>query len=218
MEMNSGARTQNLFELIYGVLFNPVYTFSSLADAPPLGYSVLILFILAIANALTSIAFFRTTLPDIPGFDTAVPVLGPWLFMPGVLLALIFASFKYLLYGAVLHLAAELWGGKGTPRGTLAVYALAALPGVFLIPLELMMKLFNFPEVAAMVLGLVAGFAVVVWGVVLLILGLREVHRFPTDAAVLTVFTPAAVLILLLIVFFVAVAVFAGTFAASTGF
>ncbi|MEW6182450.1 MAG: Yip1 family protein [Bacillota bacterium] len=217
MEMDSKTGSRNLFELIYGVLFDPASTFRGLADSPPFRDSVAILLILTIANALTGFIFFRATLADFPGFGYGVPDPGPWLLIPVVLLALIFTSLKYFLYGAVLHLLAESWGGRGTPKGTLTVYALAALPGIFLIPFELIMKLFNFPEAAVAVLGLITGLAVLVWGVVLLVVGLREVHHFRTDEAALTVFTPPAALIFLMIIFFVIIAVFAGAFAAATG-
>ncbi|MEW6192018.1 MAG: hypothetical protein AB1507_01480, partial [Bacillota bacterium] len=67
------------------------------------------------------------------------------------------------------------------------------------------------PDIAAAALSGIIGFGVLVWGVVLLVLGLREVHGFSTGLAALTVLTPVAALVVLGMVFAAAVMVLAGT-------
>lgn len=210
---NGGAVVRPGFlDLIYGVLFNPVPTFKKIKEGPPLCYAALLFFLLAVSNAIVSFSFFCSAIADFPDADLA-PIgqvlsgLLPFI----IFFALVFAGLRWFLYGAVLHLVAEIWGGKGSPRGTLTVYALAALPGIFLIAVELLLRLLRVPDIAAAALSGIIGLGVLVWGVVLLVLGLREVHGFSTGVAALTVLTPVAALIVLGMVFVAAVIVLAGT-------
>jgi hypothetical protein len=209
---NGGVIRLGVLDLVYGVLFNPAATFRKIKEGPPLCYAALLFFLLAVSNAVVSFSFFRSAIADFPAADLApvIPVLSGLLpFI--VFFALVFAGLRWFLYGAVLHLVAEIWGGKGSPRGTLTVYALAALPGIFLVAVELLLRLLRVPDIAAAALSGIAGFGVLVWGVVLLVLGLREVHGFSTGLAALTVLTPVAALVVLVMVFIAVVMVLAGT-------
>jgi hypothetical protein len=209
---NGGVIRPGVLDLVYGVLFNPAATFRKIKEGPPLCYAALLFFLLAVSNAVVSFSFFRSAIADFPAADLApvIQVLSGLLpFI--VFFALVFAGLRWFLYGAVLHLVAEIWGGKGSPRGTLTVYALAALPGIFLITVELLLRLLRVPDIAAAALSGIIGFGVLVWGVVLLVLGLREVHGFSTGLAALTVLTPVAALVVLGMVFAAAVMVLAGT-------
>ena len=210
-ERNDALGRPGFLELIYGILFNPVPTFCRIRELPPLGQAALIFFILALSNGILSFSFFRSAFSNLPGADFAAvaPALSG-LFPFVIFFALVFSGLKWFLNGAVLHFLAELWGGTGTPKGTLTVYALAGLPGIFLVVAELLLRLLRIPEIAAAVLSSVVGLGILVWGIVLLVLGLRETHNFSTGAAVLTVLTPLAVLILLAIGLGVAVVVLAG--------
>lgn len=211
MEVTGEIKRQGFFDLIYGVLFNPVTTFRGMAETPPFGQAAAVLFILAFSNGVVGWFVFRTTLADMPGMGTTAlaPVLTG---LSGFLLffTLVFAGLKWFLYGSLLHLLAELWGGKGTPKGTLTVYALAGLPGIFLVPLQLILTLLRVSESISAALSIMAGLVVLAWGVVLLIVGLREIHRFSGGAAVLTVVTPVAVVLTLTGIFVAAMFVFAG--------
>jgi hypothetical protein len=200
METDSDVKRPSFLELIYGVLFNPGKTFKNLSDAPPLGQAAAILFILAVSNTIVSYAFFRSALAEIPGAGELSPLI-TGLFPLMLVFGVVFAGLKWFVFGAVLHFMAELLGGKGTPKGTLTVYALAGLPGVFLVPVELLLKLLRAPENAAAALGGAAGLAVLVWGIVLLVIGLREIHRISTGNAVLTIITPVTVLSVVSVVF-----------------
>lgn len=209
---NGGIIRSGLFDLVYGVLFNPVATFKKIKEGPPLPYAALLFFLLAGSNAVASLSFFRSAVTDFPAADLAPVIQALSGLLPFIVFfALVFAGLRWFLYGAVLHLVAEIWGGKGSPRGTLTIYALAALPGVFLITVELLLRLLRVPDIAAAALSGITGFGVLVWGVVLLVLGLREVHGFSTGLAALTVLTPVAVLIVLVMLSIAAVMVLAGT-------
>ncbi|MEW6448372.1 MAG: Yip1 family protein [Bacillota bacterium] len=202
METTGGVKEQSFFELIYGILFNPVKTFRNVSEMPPFGQAAAILFFIALSDGLVGFFVFRSTLADIPGINAmvSVPVI-TGLFGFILLFTLVLAGLRWFLYGSLLHLLAELWGGKGTPKGTLTVYALAGLPGVFLAPLQLILALLRVSEITSAVLSITAGLVVLTWGIVLLVLGLREIHRFSSGAAVLTVITPAAIILILTGVF-----------------
>lgn len=211
METTGEIKRQGFFDLIYGILFNPVTTFRNIAETPPFGQAAAVFFLLAFGNGVVGLFVFRSTLMDAPGIDTTtlVPVLTG---LSGFLLffTLAFAGLRWLLYGSLLHLLAELWGGSGTPKGTLTVYALASLPGVFLVPLQLILTLLRVSEIASALLSGTAGLVILVWGMVLLIVGIREVHRFSSGAAILTVLTPVAVILVFIGIFIAAIFVFVG--------
>ncbi|HIE13522.1 MAG TPA: YIP1 family protein [Desulfotomaculum sp.] len=211
METVGEIKRQGFFDLIYGVLFNPVATFRGMSERPPFGQAAAVLFVLAFSNGIAGWFVFRTTLADTPGMEaTALAPVLTGLSVFFLFFTLVFAGLKWFLYGSLLHLLAELWGGRGTPKGTLAVYALSGLPGVFLVPLQLILTLLRASEIISAALSITAGLVVLSWGAVLLIIGLREVHRFSGGAAVLTVVTPVAVVLVLTGVFVAAVFVVIG--------
>jgi hypothetical protein len=188
---------QDFFDLIYGVLFNAAATFRNLADAPPIGQAALVLVILTLSNGIVSLSFLRLTFSEIPGVDPVITQILSGAFPVLLLLALVFAGLRWFVSGAVLHLLAELLGGRGTPKGTLTVCALAGLPGIFLVPIELLVRLLVVSETAGAILTGIAGVVALGWGAVLLVIGLREIHRFSSGNAVLTIITPVTVFILI---------------------
>ncbi len=212
VETAEKAVKQDFLDLVYGVLFNSAATFRNLADAPPIGQAVLVLFILTLSNGIVSFSFFRLTFRDIPGVDPMIAQVLTGIFPVVLILALVFTGLRWFISGAVLHLLAELLGGRGTPKGTLTVCALAGLPGVFLIPFELLVRLFRVPEIAAAVLSGLAGVVVLAWGAVLLVIGLREIHRFSSGNAVLTIITPVTVFIIISLLVAASVIFALGTF------
>ncbi|MBE0466505.1 MAG: YIP1 family protein, partial [Candidatus Desulforudis sp.] len=128
--------------------------------------------------------------------------VGPYLILAGFFLWYI----KWLGYGAILHLTAQLLDGKGGPKGTLVAYGLAGLPAILMLPVEGLMVFTDPGETtASTILGLFS-LAVFIWSVVLLVLGLREMHRLSTGRAVTVVLAPvgvvllAAVIVLVLII------------------
>lgn len=198
---NVPSETQNpgFLEIVYGTLFDPVNTFRRIAPHPPLGIALLIVTLVNAATALMSVFSFRMFPPaDLPSeaayvWAGAAPLIG-------------FANFvlwyvKWLGYGAVLHLVAGLFGGRGTARGTLTVYGLAGLPSLLLLPFQGILVVARAGEfVASLVMGTV-GVIVLVWGIVLLVLGLRDIHYFSSGRAVATVAVPALAIVFLVFLF-----------------
>lgn len=185
----AGAHAPGFLELIYGVLFDPARTFRRIAAAPPLGLTLVIVTLVNAAVGLMGVFTFRAVAP--PGFtewEAAVAALVPFL----ALINFFWWYFKWFGYGAVLHLTAQLFGGANGPAATLTVYGLAALPGLFMLPVEALVTGAGLGDTAASRLLGSAGLGVFIWGLVLLVIGLRAVHGLSARRAVAVVLLPAA--------------------------
>jgi hypothetical protein len=211
MEIGNGTGRLGLLELVHGVLFSPAATFRAAGGAPPLKEAAFIFFLLTLGNSLAGSFLLRSNFAGIPGANvTEVTRVVTGLLPAFVFIAIVFAVVKWFLYSALFHFLAGLLGGRGNPRGTLAVCALAGLPGIFLVPVELALDILKVAAVPAAALGGLVGLGVLVWEVILLVIGLREVHRFTTGSAVITVLLPLAVLVCLFVIFVIGIVVSAG--------
>lgn len=178
-------------ELIYGVLFEPGTVFRKVVARPPLGQTVIIFtlvnVIVALMNALvTSRLMYQHATDQMAGFMHALsPVLG--------ILGLVFQYGKWFFYSGLLHLLAELLGGRGRATGVFIITGLASLPSIFIVPVNLLLFLFGVRGFTLSVLIYLLGIIILVWGAFLLVLGIREEHRFSTGRAVAVVLLPPAV-------------------------
>jgi len=179
-------------ELVYSILFEPVKAMESVARRPPVGYAFLVITIIGAlgvaAGFLTVSRVFPAGLPGagLDQFLPAVRALAP----VGVIFALLWGYIKWFVYSAVVHLAAELLGGRGSARGVFAATGLAGLPSIFMVPVDLLACRPGAGKLALTVLVGLAGLAVVMWSAVLLVIGLRQVHGLNTARSVLAVFSP----------------------------
>lgn len=183
-------------DLIYGVLFDPRVTFRRVALQPPIGPAIFIFTLVNLVGATMGVfAGYRLAIhgPGTPGMHMAwlMQAAGPVMAATG----LIFQYLKWLVVSAVMHFAAELFGGRGRAVGILSVTALASLPALVLAPVDLI--LLSLGARGLSVAGIVAltGLGSFVWSVILVVLGLREVYGFSTGRAILAVFLPPAVLV-----------------------
>ncbi len=189
--MNPLSNNVNLLELVYGVLFDPVTTFRRLAASPPLGSTFILVTLLNAAAVLMGL--FTLTLAPRDVFGAVGAGLSAGIALGSFCLWYV----KWLGYGAVLHLVAQLLGGGGHARATLVAYGLASLPGLFMFPVQSLSLLFTGKSVGFFP-GLV-NFGLFIWSVVLLVLGIREMHGIETTRALAVVLLPAIVLIVLLL-------------------
>ncbi|MCG8402883.1 MAG: YIP1 family protein [Firmicutes bacterium] len=194
-----GLVKDGILDLIYGVLFDPVRTFAGFAQQPPVFAAVIIVVLLSLAQAL--MGMFNTPyylnglqLPGIPAQD-AMQALMPLATAGGFVLGFV----EWFFMAGVLHLLAELYGGRGRARGVFAVYGLAGLPAALIIPLQLLVSFFPSSAGVNIISGLLS-LAVFIWFVILLVIGIREVHGFSTGRAAFTVFTPVLALIVILFI------------------
>ena len=136
------AAHKNLLEMIYGVLFDPVKTFRGMAEAPPIGRVLLIFTVVSVLGAVMGYYLSSRMIPGehyggmrpLAGvLDVIIPLM--------VFVVIIIAYAKWIVYSGLLHLVAEIFGGKGRALGVLAVTGLATLPVILLMPFELVVVL-----------------------------------------------------------------------------
>ncbi|TYO96529.1 Yip1 family protein [Desulfallas thermosapovorans] len=210
--VNNHQDKNNILEIFYGVLFEPARTFAGFAQNPPIGAIVILFVALNLAEALTAIFttpvyLNRVDLRDLPwGSAGTAQTIMSFAAVAGFL----FSVIKWFFMAGLLHLLAALYGGTGRAKSVWAVYGAAALPAVFMIPVQIAAGLLDTGGLFGFTSGLVT-LGLYVWGVVLLITGLREVHGFSTGRAVLTVFTPALVLLLMVLVTLIFIGTVAST-------
>ncbi|AGL03861.1 Yip1 family protein [Desulfoscipio gibsoniae] len=200
--VNNGQVKNGILDVFYGVLFEPARTFAGFVSNPPIGTVVIIFVVLNLVEALTGIFttpiyLDRINLAGLPGVTVGQATLS-FVAVTGFL----FSIFKWFFMAGLLHLLAELYAGSGSARSVFTVYGAAGLPAVFMIPVQIAIGLVN----AGWLFNFMAGLLAVViyfWGVVLLIIGLREVHHFSTARAVLVAMTPGMMLVFLTLLTFV---------------
>lgn len=191
------------FELVYGTLFNPVETFTKVSHDPPL-FQGFIIFLISVV--LTSVS--RTLLPqdmaDVsPEVASVISQAGPLVAVFGAILALVF----WFIQAGILQVIAELLGGRGTAVGVLTVLALAGIPGILSIPFHVA-GYFLSESFLGSFLSIAGSLLSIVWWVIILILGIRQVHRLSTGKAVITVVAPLITFILVVIVMVIAMVAF----------
>ena len=105
----------------------------------------------------------------------------------------------WLVIAALFHLLAEFLGGSGRGIATFTVYGLAGLPAVLMIPIQSLEIIFS-GQAFFTTLSTVGTLAVNLWGIVLLVIGLRETHQLSTGRSVLVLLTPWLLLLVLIII------------------
>ncbi|AEF95476.1 hypothetical protein Desca_2658 [Desulfotomaculum nigrificans CO-1-SRB] len=191
------------YEIIYGILFDPVKTMQRIAQNPPLGATLIIVTLLSLAGLLADLYTSAHAAPAHIGLTTGLPLRQAMMLSEALraaapvlaVIGVIFYFVKWFFYSALLHLLAELYGGRGEAKTVFVIYGLASLPGVFLIPLKVLAAL--AVPAAATGIDTVGGFIVLIWGIILLAIGLKEAHNFTTGKALLVIFTPVVAVIVL---------------------
>lgn len=206
---DAGRGKLGLFELVYGTLFDPVQTFKRISGKPPLGWTVLIFSLVKVL----SVTVLWYTLPselmsgDLAGvydygmaevFRVMVPVI-----LAG---ALVYEYVKWFVYSGTLHLLADLAGGSGRAAGVLVVTGLAALPSLLFLPVQILITFLDGNWIAGLINFLIV-LAVLIWGLILVIIGMRETQQLSTGSAVLVSLIPAMAIVLAIVFFTVMVAV-----------
>lgn len=166
-------------EIVYGVLFRPVATFSCLGEEKPLARAVGIWLVALIFSAVVNFSILRreiaTSLLPAFGIPTAVTANLVWLYG---LAYLSFSILAWFLMAAIYSLLAELFFRVSNGTGVLTCLALAGLPGAFGPGFQLLGKALSL-EIITQPLA----WGVSVWTVLLQILALRESLRIETTQA-----------------------------------
>ncbi|OPY59696.1 MAG: Yip1 domain protein [Pelotomaculum sp. PtaU1.Bin035] len=210
----------DFLELVYGVLFDPVKTMESVARRPPAGFAFLIVTILGVLGVTTGLlTVSRVFAASLPGaglgqFLPAVRALAPL----GVIFGLLWGYVKWFAYSAVVHLAAELLGGRGSARGVFAAAGLSGLPSIFMVPVDLLAYWLGAGKLAVTILVGLAGLAALIWSATLLVIGLMQVHGLTAGRSVLAVLSPFLAAIALGVLIVAALAAVAASLPAGTHF
>jgi hypothetical protein len=181
-------------ELIYGVLLDPLPTLRQVAVQPPVGLTVLIFTLVSVVNVLsiTLVTAGKGNLvfPGLPQTATqAIQALIPVI----TLLWLVLKYLKWFVCSGVLHLVATLLGSHGYVQGVFTVTGLAILPSLFMVPLNLLLYWITAPSFTIIITLL--SLLIYIWGIILVIFGLREVYNFSTGKSLLVLFLPPVVTI-----------------------
>lgn len=189
-----GEGRPGLLDVLYAVLFQPRRAFPDLASDPPLR---------AAAAVVVAVSLMQAAV----GMPARTPYGGGAALDPGAVLPLVVMLAVPVALGlwfglaGTWHLAAELLGGRGTGRATLALTGLAQLPGIFSPPLSVLERVTGARALALLDL------AVFAWIAVLTVWAVRAAHGIPAGRALLAVLAPVAM-----------VAALAGAIAASIAF
>ena len=193
----AGEETPGFLELVYGVLFEPGKTMERVVLRPPLGMTLLIVTILSLLGATMGLLTASRALDEsfsaavVGQFLPALQAMAPF----AIILGLLWGYVKWFGYSAIIHLAADLLGGRGSARGVFAVTGLAGLPAIFMVPLQFLAYWIGTGNMAATVLLGLAGLAVGIWSIILLVIGLKQAHALSTGRSLLVVLSPVLVLV-----------------------
>lgn len=188
-------------ELVYGVLFDPLPVFRKVAAKPPVGLSVLIFTLVnAAAVVMSFLVMSRSMYRHMPGMEIPMTGLMSAAMPLMAVLSLVLDYVGWLLASGLFHLLAEFLGGRGRATGVFTVVGLSSLPFIFLVPVNLLLLLWGLKSFAAVIIMPLLSLIVVVWLLILLILGIRQVHDFSTWRAVAVVLLPVAGVIILTVI------------------
>lgn len=210
-----GAGPQSFLEIVYGVLFEPVKTMKRTAENPPLATALVIVTILSLLGTIMGLLTFSRVISQSLGTEGGLPAAGS-LVPVAVFAGLVMSYIKWFSGSAVLHLTADLLGGRGGARGVFAAVGLAGLPNILLIPFQFLGYRYGLENLAVNLLLLLAGLAIWVWSSIIIIIGIREAHLFSTGRSVLVFVIPYLVLFLLLILAVIALVVLISIFQINT--
>lgn len=180
------------FDLLYGIIFEPVKTITAMVENPPYLYGLLIFamvtFVSTVANIYSNPINLNTNSLPAGVTGTLEVFRYYWEIFAWVLGFLIL----FIKVGA-LHFLAELFGGKGHISGLVALLSTISITGLVSSFVMLVLKAVSAPGVVSLVLNFLVMLVVLVWTVILLVIGLAKNYNFSYGRAILSILTPAAV-------------------------
>jgi hypothetical protein len=173
-------------DVIYGIIARPDETLSALAGHPRPWLGVLTYSLVALVSGSQSVMQLRQL-----GI-AATRSLG------GIVFATLLSSLA-AWFGAigVMHLTAEILGGKGSGLGLITLLGVAVIPGAVLVPLRVFSNLTGMGFVSGL-----GSLAIVIWMAVLQVRAVRYNYHV-TSGKALTIFVAPAVLTLAVVVGFI---------------
>lgn len=190
-----------LFELIYGVLFDPVKTFRRMADEPALGSAALIFSLVKILSVLTGVFLSARMMTEGFGGYTggAIEEVIMAIIPLAAVLGLVYQYIKWFVYSGLLYLLAEISGGRGSATGVLTVTGLASLPALLFLPIQILATALGGDHLSG-IINILVLIVVITWGGVLVVIGLRETQQLSTARAVIVALAPGLAIIFMFII------------------
>ena len=192
---------QGFLETCIGVIFVPVSTMRTIVHRRPIGWALVIIVAISIAQGIAGAASL-----DPSDFDDVTWVQGPlqgFSIVGGPILAIAGVAF----FTAICWIMSWILGGRGSYGGLFAGFGFAYLPAVFTVPVTFMaLQLDSFGQGLS---GMI-GFGVAIWTIVLSVFVVQANNNFSTGRAIAALFIPLAVLFVLLFTFilFIVVVIF----------
>lgn len=190
-------------DLIYGLLFSPAATFRKISGRPPLGHAFIVFTAVTLISTLITV-WVPPVSPEMtpempPEMARMMLSITPYVGLLGALLAFL----NWFILAGVFQLFSEFLNGRGKALGVFTVLGLAELPQVFSSPVYLLTSL-SGQSVLSTFLTISTGLLIFIWRLILIVIGLREIHGYSTGRAVITVLAPGLVLLLVALVTVVA--------------
>ena len=189
---------QSFLETCIGVIFVPVSTMRTIVRRRPIGWALIVIVVIAIAQGVTGAASL-----DPADFDNADWVQGPlqgFSIVGGPAFAIVGVAF----FTAICWIMSRILGGRGSYGGLFAGFGFAYLPAVFTVPISFMaLQLDTFGQGLS---GMI-GFGVAVWTIVLSVFAVQASNNFSTGRAIAALFIPLAIFLILFITLFAFVVV-----------
>ncbi|MEW6046562.1 MAG: Yip1 family protein [Bacillota bacterium] len=165
--------SQGVFDWLYGVITGPVEALRAVAEKKPVGWALAVIVGIAVLSCTARIS--QASFGTIGG-------IGLEAVLQSVLTAgIVLSAIGYFIGVGLLHLAALLFGGKGTFAGLFSAVGFAQFPALLLLPLMVLARV-GSPVVAG--LSIVASAGISVWVAALGVIALREAHGMSTGAAI----------------------------------
>ena len=172
---------QGFIETCIGVIFVPVPTMRSIVRRRPVGWALIIIIVISVAQGIAGAASL-----DPSDFDDTVWVQGPlqgFSIVGGPVLAIAVIAF----FTATCWIMSWILGGRGSYGGLFAGFGFAYLPAVFTVPISFTaLQLDSFGQGLS---GMI-GFGVAVWTIVLSVVAVQANNNFSTGRAVTALLIP----------------------------
>lgn len=181
---------QGFLETCIGVIFVPVPTMRTIVHRRPIGWALIIIVAISIAQGIIGAASF-----DPSDFDDVTWVQGP---LQGfsIVGGPIFAIAGVAFFTAIFWIMSRILGGRGSYGGLFSGLAFASVPSVFTIPVTFLA--FQFETLGLGLSGMI-GFGVTVWTIVLTVIAVQANNNFSTGRALAAILIPLAIFFVLLI-------------------
>lgn len=171
----------SLTDKITGFFVRPVETFRAVRDedlVPPVIYYVVLLVINAVLVAIVAYLGYGAATNEPPGVGA---------FIAGLIGAIIAGILGLLLWAVFLHIGAKIMGGRGDFADSFKPAVYAQTPSLLIGWLSVIP-----------VIGWLIGIVLFIWTLVLLFLGVRELHEMETMRAVVAVVIAAVLYIIVI--------------------